>query len=340
VTLRLITDPAGEPSEPPHGAVGALKPDAYEDLFYYAGGLLAILDDEGRFIAVNPACAQVLGREPHTLVGQSLLDFLDPHDPSPALRSSVRAERVAGAPDGPQERAVELLARHRHQDGTWRWLLWTGASHERRWYLSARDVTEWIRLEDRVGRDPLTQLPNRDVFTTELSHALARHERTSRCLAVLFIDIDSFKNINDSIGHEAGDHLLGQVADRLRDAVRGGDMVGRLGGDEFVILAESLESDSEAATVARRTLAAFAEPVELGTAGPIKISASVGVTTAKGLATTAERLIHEADIAMYEAKKAGPGGFAVFDVSRREPDVNPLATGSHTAAPRLHDLRR
>jgi len=309
VTLRLITDASEEPQAAPVDAHHELPPEAFEQLFSLAGSLLAIFDGQARFVAVNAACERVLGCPPDQLLGQSLLDCLHPHDPTSAVR------KAAGT-HGWQPGFVELLGRHRHSDGSWRWLLWSGSAQGEYWYASAKDVTEWIRLEHRVGRDPLTSLPNREVFIDELSRALARHARSSLHLGVLFIDLDSFKQINDSIGHEAGDRLLAEVAQRLRDAVRGGDVVGRLGGDEFAILLELLDSDHEAVDVARRVLKAFAEPFDLGS-GPVSMSASVGLATAHDADKTAGRVIHEADIAMYRAKASGRNRFAIFDADLR-----------------------
>ena len=309
MTLRLITDASEEPQAAPVDALPALPAEAFEQLFTLAGSLLAIFDGQARFVAVNGACERVLGCPPDQLLGQSLLDCLHPHDPTSAVR------KAAGT-HGWQPGFVELLGRHRHSDGSWRWLLWSGSAQGEHWYASAKDVTEWIRLEHRVGRDPLTALPNREVFVDELTRALARHARSSLHLGVLFIDIDSFKQINDSVGHEAGDRLLAEVAQRLRDAVRGGDVVGRLGGDEFAILLELLESDHEAVAVARRVLAAFVEPFDLG-GGPVAVSASVGLATAHDADKTADRVIHEADIAMYRAKASGRNRFAIFDAELR-----------------------
>ena len=302
MTLRLITDTPGAPAEP-------LDPDAFAALFHHAGSVLAILDEQARFIAVNPACERVLGCPPSELVGHSLLEDLHPHDPSSVVRSA------AGAP-GWQEGFVELLGRHRHADGSWRWLLWSGSARGERWYASAKDVTEWLRLEHRVGRDPLTTLPNREVFTEELTRALARHARSHLHLGVLFIDVDSFKQVNDSVGHESGDRLLAEAAERLRDAVRAGDVVGRLGGDEFAILLELLESDHEAVAVARRILEAFRAPFDLGN-GVLSVSVSIGLSIAPDSDKSAERLIHEADIAMYRAKATGRNRVAIFDAALR-----------------------
>jgi diguanylate cyclase (GGDEF)-like protein len=238
------------------------------------------------------------------------MDCLHPHDPTSAVRK-------AAGDNGWQEGFVELLARHRHADGSWRSLLWSGSAHGDHWYASAKDVTEWLRLEHRVGRDPLTGLHNREVFTDELTRALARHGRSALHLGVLFIDVDSFKQINDSVGHEAGDHLLSEAARRLREAVRAGDVVGRLGGDEFAILLELLESDYEAVAVARRVLQSFGRPFELGSGGAINVTASVGLATAHDAHKPADRVIREADIAMYRAKATGRNRFAIFDTPLR-----------------------
>jgi diguanylate cyclase (GGDEF)-like protein/PAS domain S-box-containing protein len=306
--LRLISE---DPAAPPRAET---EPDgaAFEALFEHAGAMLAILDTEGRFLTVNPACTRVLGVEPSTLVGRSLLDLARSEAPPQAL--SLDGE--PGENGIPREQLFDLLARHRHADGTWRWLLWSGAVHGDRWYASAKDITDWVKLEDRVGRDPLTRLPNKEVFLDEVTQALARNERTARSLGILFVDIDQLKQINDSIGHQAGDRLIAQVAERLRMAVRANDVVARLGGDEFGILVESLGEELEAVTVAGRALAALDDPIDLGT-GLISVSASIGLSTAHSPTDTAASLIHQADIAMYEAKTSGRNRFAIFDAALR-----------------------
>jgi diguanylate cyclase (GGDEF)-like protein/PAS domain S-box-containing protein len=283
-----------------------LGAQAFEHLFTYAGGLLAILDMQARFVAVNPACARVLGCQPEDLVGHSLLDDLHPD----------HAASVAAGTEGLERGYLELLARHRHGDGGWRWLLWSGSAHDGHWYASAKDVSEWIRFEHSIGRDPLTTLLTREVFSEELAHALERHARSRQHLGVLVVDIDAFKQVNDSVGHEAGDRLLTQAAARLRGAVRAGDIVARLGGDEFAILLELLDSDHEAVTIARRVVAAFDDPFELG-GDPTVVSASVGLATAHDADASAGHVIHEADIAMHRAKASARGGFAIFDAGLR-----------------------
>ncbi len=309
MTLRLITETFEVPPAAPEKARADLGLEAFEQMFANAGCMLAIFDGQARFVAVNDACRRVLGRSPEELVGQCLLDSLHPHDPTAAAR---KAEAAQGWPDG----FIELLGRHRHSDGSCRSLLWSGSTHGEYWYAAAKDVTEWLRLDQRGGRDPLTSLANREVFTDELTRALARHGRSNLDVGVLFIDIDSFRQINDSIGYEAGDRLLIETAKRLRQAVRIGDVVGRLGGDGFGVLLELLENDYEGIAVARHVQQAFSEPFEIG-GGPVAVSASVGLATAKGAGKTADELIHEADMAMYRAKAIGRSRFAIFDTALR-----------------------
>ncbi len=302
MTLRLITDPPGAPATP-------LDAAAYEQLFRRAGSVLAILDAQACFLAVNDACERVLGRPASELVGHSLLEDLHPHDPSSAVRS-------ASGSGGWQEGFVELLGRHRHADGSWRWLLWSGSSHEGRWYAAAKDVTEWIRLEQRAGRDALTGLPDREVFLDELEHALARHARAQLSLAVLYIDLDAFARVNETLGREAADRLLGEAAQRVRGAVRTGDIVARLAGDQFVVLLELLEDDHHAVTAARRVLAAFERPFEHG-GQPVALRVSIGIATAGDAAGGAAGVLREADVAMHRAKSAGRARFSIFDAALR-----------------------
>jgi diguanylate cyclase (GGDEF)-like protein/PAS domain S-box-containing protein len=302
VTLRLITDTPGAPAVP-------LDPAAFEQLFNRAGSVLAILDAQARFIAVNAACERVLGRPPSELIGHSLLEDLHPHDPSSAVRS-------AAGSGGWQEGFVELLGRHRHADGSWRWLLWSGSSHEGRWYAAAKDVTEWIRLEQRAGRDPLTGLPNREVFLDELEHALERHARSDLSLAVLYVDIDAFATVNQTLGREAADRLLGEAAARIRGTMRAGDIVARLAGDQFVALLELLEDAHEAVAVARRVLAAFERPFE-HEGQTVELRVSAGLALAHDASQGADGVIREADIAMHRAKTDGRARFAIFDAAVR-----------------------
>jgi diguanylate cyclase (GGDEF)-like protein len=156
----------------------------------------------------------------------------------------------------------------------------------------------------RADHDPLTGLPNRATLSSRLKHALQRVKRADYTVAVLFIDLDNFKQINDSLGHNAGDELLRTIAARIDDDLRPGDTVARFGGDEFVALCEDIGGPEEAMDVAERLRAALAEPVPLAT-GVVTVTASIGVALPDRPDRSAEALLQAADRAMYEAKAAG-----------------------------------
>ena len=178
---------------------------------------------------------------------------------------------------------------------------------------------ENARLHEELRRqafhDGLTRLANRALFTDRLNHALVRGERGPARIAVLFADIDSFKSVNDQLGHVRGDHVLLAVADRLRGCVRAADTVARLGGDEFAVLLEDLEDSDEAEHVARRMVEAIAEPLLIGDS-QITIGISIGIAFSSP-ESTADMLLREADTAMYRAKSAGKARVEVFSPALR-----------------------
>jgi diguanylate cyclase (GGDEF)-like protein len=160
--------------------------------------------------------------------------------------------------------------------------------------------------------DSLTGLPNRTLLFDRLEHALRRAARRTTPVAVLFLDLDRFKVVNDSLGHDAGDALLVGVAHRLQEAVRPGDTVARFGGDEFVVLCDRVRDVDEAARVATRLVEVLREPFPVG-AGEVVVSASIGISLSGRRADTATRLLRDADTAMYRAKERGGAGHHVFD---------------------------
>ena len=187
------------------------------------------------------------------------------------------------------------------------------------------DISDRKSLEDQLRHqalhDPLTGLPNRVLFVDRLSHALVRRNRTGG-IAALFVDLDDFKDINDSLGHAAGDELLRLVAERLAGVLRPEDTACRLGGDEFAFLLEDADR-VRAESVARRILAALAEPFQLAV-GVATLTASVGVATravrvAGDASETADEMLRDADTAMYVAKSRGNGLIEVFERGMEEP---------------------
>jgi len=167
-------------------------------------------------------------------------------------------------------------------------------------------------LYRRAHFDPLTQLPNRLLFLDELGRELARAERRGGMVALLFVDLDGFSQVNDTLGHAAGDELLVHAADRLRACVRRADLVARLGGDEFTVVLPDLRTATDAATVAEHAIKALSEPYRIGH-GETFLAASIGVALFPVDGTTAEDLLQHADMAMYRAKEKGRGTHVFFE---------------------------
>lgn len=178
-------------------------------------------------------------------------------------------------------------------------------------------TNDLARLEaNRRLHDPLTSLANRQLFIEQLDHAVARVRRAGVSLAVLFVDLDRFKQVNDSFGHEAGDELLVQAAKRLRTAIRDNDLVARLGGDEFAILCEDLTDQTDAADVAQRILGAFEGPIVCARR-EVYVTTSIGISFSIAGTETSAALLRDADAAMYRAKRNGRDRFEIFDETMR-----------------------
>lgn len=192
--------------------------------------------------------------------------------------------------------------------------------------LVFRDVGKAQALADKMSHlaqhDALTELPNRVLLNDRLGQAIRMDERHHKKLAVLFLDLDGFKTVNDSQGHAVGDTVLQSIANRLRQALRETDTISRQGGDEFVILLSEIERASDAAVVARKILAALAPPHRV--AGlELSVAASIGISIYPDHGHDVEGLIHCADLAMYEAKKGGGGGYRFFLAVSNQPQAMP-----------------
>ncbi len=186
-----------------------------------------------------------------------------------------------------------------------------------------------LALENSL-HDPLTGLPNRTLLVQRLNHAILRSQRSKKTVAILFADLDHFKTVNDTYGHQVGDELLIAVAERIGGLLRPGDTLARLAGDEFIILCEDLEEPSDAELLAQRVGAALAEPFQLVNVA-LHLSASVGIAFAGPGHSIPERIIQDADVAMYQAKRRGGARFGTLDLGEQ-----------HLASRRVlltHDLR-
>lgn len=263
-----------------------------------------------RFADTNARGEEFLGQTRDNVVGQKLSDFMPLDHLGPVYEMfnhvATTGETV--------ERALQMPG----EGGVMRWLHHQVVPLADGVAVSVRDITDRKELEERLTHqafhDALTGLPNRALFLDRVQHARGRVRRRHEGVAVLFLDLDNFKFVNDSLGHTVGDQLLVAVAERLRGCLGGGDSAARLGGDEFAILLEDLADWAVATDTAERIVEAFRAPFHLS-GREIFISPSVGVATGASLDTTAEDLLRDADAAMYRAKRNGKARFEVFDPS-------------------------
>jgi diguanylate cyclase (GGDEF)-like protein/PAS domain S-box-containing protein len=285
----------------------------FRSLLQNSADVNLIVDASGRVVYESPAIERVLGIAPEAHVGRPFTAALHPEDVAWAERA---LHDVLAQPDS--ELTLEL--RMRHLDGSWRHMevVLRNLSDDPAVggvVVNHRDITTRKELEaeltQRAFHDSLTGLANRALFADRLAHALARARRTPDRLAVLFIDLDDFKTVNDSLGHAAGDALLVQVAARLATGVRPGDTLARMGGDEFAVLVEDDVEDDSPAVIARRLLATLVDPFSVeGTEMFVHASVGIAVTTARG--TSADEVLRNADIAMYTAKARGKDRVETF----------------------------
>jgi diguanylate cyclase (GGDEF)-like protein/PAS domain S-box-containing protein len=300
-------------------------------LFEMTSDLLATISLDGRFTLLNPAWEQLLGWTREELQDSPIRAFMHPDDAQQTLAPMLAGDDYAA-------QLENVTTRYRHRDGSWRWLLWSARRDGDSWYTAAKDVTDRMWLERQALHDPLTHLPNRLLLMDRARQALTRLHRGGGVVAMLFIDLDKFKAVNDNLGHGVGDRLLISVAERLGELMRDSDTVARLGGDEFVILAEDIDGDGEALALAERVLDALERPFSLGSA-EVAILASVGISVSHRPDADPETMLREADVAMYRAKGADGRRMELFDETlRRELDAHMEIEGRLREALPQHEL--
>ncbi|HYH47949.1 MAG TPA: EAL domain-containing protein [Acidimicrobiia bacterium] len=262
---------------------------------------------------------RIFGLAPQAFPGtlEGYLALVHPEDRA-LVQSAVERSVGSGEPFDFAHRTIT-------PDGQLRWLqcggrVRTADGHPVQMTGACQDVTAQREAAEALSQlalhDPLTALPNRSLFMDRLGQALRRLDRRDRVLAVLFVDLDRFKVINDRFGHATGDQTLLAVGSRLREVLRPHDTVARLGGDEFVVLCEDLEDDKDAIRVAERVLAALDRPVACGNTDVVT-SASIGISLTRRSDVTPDALLRDADMAMYRAKETGRHRIEVFDNTAR-----------------------
>ncbi len=285
-----------------------------ECFFAITPTMLGIIDFAGVCHALNPAWNTVMGYSTSDLEGRSFRDLFHPEDT--AVVEAANAELRAG------HSVSALIARFRRKDGTYRFLEWSAAARDDLIYAAALDVTERQRAEqhlyDLAYHDRLTGLPNRTLFFDRLAQVVSQTLRGRKRAAVLFIDLDGFKKVNDEHGHDAGDTVLRTVAARFLTTVRTSDTVARIGGDEFVLILPEVGGPDAAAVVARKILAAVAPDIALSATQTCAVGASIGIAVCPENGTNVDDLLMAADAAMYQSKKGGKNRYVFAGDARAE----------------------
>lgn len=283
------------------------KVPAFPELIDLLPDAVCVVDIEGRFLFVSAAFERIFGYTPQEALVLSTFDLVHPDDL--AATRLAAAEVVAGKPQR------HFRNRYIHKDGhsidiQWsaRWLPDHGVR-----IATAREVGQLRQaeqaLEHLASHDPLTDLPNRHRLQRELQLAITHAEKSGDRFAVVYLDLDGFKEVNDKRGHVIGDRVLSEVAQRLQRGVRKGDLVARVGGDEFVVLLPGCQ-DVDAARVVADGLRSSLGPAYPLFDASFGLDASVGIACYPGDGRDAETLLAHADLAMYEAKRSRPGSAA------------------------------
>jgi diguanylate cyclase (GGDEF)-like protein/PAS domain S-box-containing protein len=325
--LFFIIRMAGATMEQKEQAESSMREseDRFRSLIQNSSDATLVITD-GMCTYVSPAIVQLLGFEPRQMVGRWATDFIHSDD-----RDRVRDRLGSDLRVSLETRVVQF--RMTRADGTWRDVEAVVTNQRDRpsvggYVANVRDITERKEFEARLSHqalhDPLTGLANRQLILDRAEQMLVRSRRTLDPVAAYFIDLDNFKDANDSLGHEAGDRVLQAVAARFAGLLRASDTVGRLGGDEFVILAEGISLSAGPTMVADRIREVLRGPFEVeGFEGlPITVTASIGI--ASGTRSSAQELLRDADIALYRAKAAGRDRSVLFEPAMQSAAVDRL----------------
>jgi diguanylate cyclase (GGDEF)-like protein/PAS domain S-box-containing protein len=292
--------------------------DRYASLIANASDVIMIVAEDGALKFASPASERTFGVSSDSVVDKNLIDIWGGEDRERLTMFLAEVAASTSGNIGPVELKLERGAQSYVLETVGTNL--SGDQAVQGLALNFRDVSERKALEEQLRQmafhDPLTLLANRNLFRDRVEHALTLTQRRHHAVAVMFLDLDNFKNINDSLGHDAGDRLLQTAAQRIVKSSRSTDTVARLGGDEFAILLEGVRSSADVEHVANAVIGALNQPLTLS-ATEIRIAASIGVALSSS-DTGAEVLLSNADIAMYHAKAAGKNRYVLFQAHMQE----------------------
>ncbi|MEG5059257.1 EAL domain-containing protein [Microcoleus sp. A2-C5] len=290
----------------------------FRSLIENATDITIIIDGKGIFRYISPSVKRILGYAPHHAIGRSALGTVHPDD------CAAIAQTLHKALENPKRSQSPVEYRVRHRNGSWCYVeaVATNLLHDpavNGIVINCHDITQRKLAEEQLlhdaFHDSLTGLPNRSLFSARLEHSLRLAKRRKDYLfAVLFLDLDRFKVVNDSLGHTIGDQLLIAIARRLETCLRVGDTVARLGGDEFVLLLEDIDGINEATSIVNRLQQKITSPILLD-GHEVFITASIGITLSSDEYLEPTNLLRDADTAMYRAKQLGRARHEVFNSS-------------------------
>ncbi|MEV4556486.1 EAL domain-containing protein [Kitasatospora sp. NPDC049285] len=318
----------------------------FRSLVQGSSDVIMIAGPSGALSYVSPAALRVYGRDPRELVDGNLLNLVHPEDVDRVLSEVRRILARAKSPGRftSSEPSARVECRIRSGDGGWLHVESTVNPYRDGLILNSRDITERVRLQAQLQHnafhDPLTDLPNRALFAHRVRAALSAQGPVGTAVAVLFLDLDGFKAVNDTAGHQVGDELLVQAARRLQSAVRAEDTVARFGGDEFAVLVRGRLGHPQVRDLAERIRGALSEPYWIG-GTELGVAASIGIAFGPDVAvpvpepapaddraggpecggsrsdSAADELLRNADLAMYQAKSRGKGRVVLYSPAMR-----------------------
>ncbi|QIR14977.1 sensor domain-containing diguanylate cyclase [Shewanella aestuarii] len=301
----------------------------YESFFTIALDMACIATTDGYFQRLNPAWTTTLGWTSEELMAKPFLSFVHPDDLAPTLKEIERQKNG--------HIVISFVNRYRTKNGEYRWLEWNSThAVDGILFAIARDITENVETEERLKKseakllkqaielkalsekmehlanyDNLTGLPNLRLCNERLDMALATQRRKKSQTAIFFIDLDGFKEVNDTKGHAVGDMVLKGVAERLKASLREGDTVGRIGGDEFLVLLPNSGTKDEIAKIAIKIIDVISKPFSIDKED-MCIGASIGIAISPTDGTKASELLVHADKTMYDIKNCGKNNYAFY----------------------------